>query len=229
MPDSADLIAKIDPDTPNRMDEIYRYQRFIYDLTRKYFLLGRDTLLRNLDPPVEGAILEIGCGTGRNLLQASRLYPGRRIFGFDISSQMLQTARRAVAKAQHAEHIALAEADAASFDAVTMFGQAGMQGFDRIYISYTLSMIPAWRHVLPRAIAALAPDGAIHIVDFGPQSGLPPAFRRALFTWLAAFSVHPVLDLGPCLEGLAENSGMSLQISYPYRGYAIRAVLKRSA
>ena len=50
------------------MDRLYRHQRHIYDLTRKYYLLGRDELIAELDPPPHGTVLEIGCGTGRNLL-----------------------------------------------------------------------------------------------------------------------------------------------------------------
>ena len=33
------------------MDGIYRYQRYIYDATRKYYLLGRDRMLDGLRPP----------------------------------------------------------------------------------------------------------------------------------------------------------------------------------
>ncbi len=51
-------------DAGQHMDGIYRYQRYIYDATRKYFLLGRDTLLDELDPPDGGSVLEVGCGTG---------------------------------------------------------------------------------------------------------------------------------------------------------------------
>ncbi|HEY0281515.1 MAG TPA: hypothetical protein VGC27_02700 [Rhizomicrobium sp.] len=28
------------------MDEIYRHQRYVYDLTRKYYLFGRDRLIK---------------------------------------------------------------------------------------------------------------------------------------------------------------------------------------
>ena len=28
------------------MDDVYRYQRLIYDVTRKYYLLGRDEMIR---------------------------------------------------------------------------------------------------------------------------------------------------------------------------------------
>ena len=39
------------------MDRIYRRQRHIYDVTRKYYLLGRDGLIRSLKPPPAGTIL----------------------------------------------------------------------------------------------------------------------------------------------------------------------------
>ncbi len=60
------------------MDRIYRHQRHIYDLTRKYYLLGRDALIRDLAPVPGDTVLEIGCGTGRNLILAARRYPDAR-------------------------------------------------------------------------------------------------------------------------------------------------------
>lgn len=33
------------------MDATYRHQRRIYDVTRRHFLLGRDRLIAELDPP----------------------------------------------------------------------------------------------------------------------------------------------------------------------------------
>jgi len=37
-------------DAARQMDRMYRYQRHIYDLTSKYYLLGRDRLIATLDP-----------------------------------------------------------------------------------------------------------------------------------------------------------------------------------
>ncbi len=76
------------------MDAIYRYQRYVYDATRKFYLLGRDRVIDELAPPPGGRVLEIACGTGRNLIAAARRYPGARFYGFDISTAMLDTARR---------------------------------------------------------------------------------------------------------------------------------------
>ncbi|MDX5362176.1 MAG: class I SAM-dependent methyltransferase, partial [Alphaproteobacteria bacterium] len=77
-----------------RMDRMYRYQRHIYDLTRKYYLLGRDRAIEGLRLPSRGRLLEVGCGTGRNLLAAHRRYPEARLYGLDISAQMLASAHR---------------------------------------------------------------------------------------------------------------------------------------
>lgn len=208
------------------MDGIYRYQRYIYDATRKYYLLGRDKLLDELRPPAGGSILEIGCGTGRNLILAAKRYPSARLYGFDISSEMLKTARGAIARAGYSDRIIVAEGDASDFDTEAMFGIAG---FDRVFISYALSMIPSWRDVLEPSLEAVAPGGRLHIVDFGQQAGWPAWFRAALFAWLAKFSVSPRADLEDTLRHAATEAGATLEFQRLYRGYADYAVLTRAA
>ena len=42
------------------MDAIYRSQRHFYDLTRKYYLLGRDALIEGLAPPPGGSAWQVG-------------------------------------------------------------------------------------------------------------------------------------------------------------------------
>ncbi len=206
-----------------RMDAIYRGQRHIYDLTRKYYLLGRDGLIRDLAPPPGGSILEVGCGTARNLIAAARAWPNARCHGFDISPAMLATARAALKRSGLQDRVRLAAADATDFQA-ELFGQAG---FDRVFLSYTLSMIPAWREAIDRAAAAVAPGGSLHIVDFGQQERLPRWWRAALFTWLARFEVTPRADLREALQATARRHGMRLRFQSTMRGYAWRAMLSR--
>lgn len=206
------------------MDGIYRYQRHVYDLTRKYFLLGRDRLLADLQPPPGGTVVEIGCGTARNLIVAAKRYPHARFVGFDISEEMLVTARNSVARAGLSDRITLKQGDATSFDLEQMFG---VPAVDRAFCSYTLSMIPPWRNVLPVAISTLAPGGRLHIVDFGQQSGLPRAFRSLLFAWLAQFSVHPRADLEQALSEATRQAEVELEFRALYRGYADYAVVTR--
>src|SRR6516225_5936051 len=170
------------------MDRIYRRQRHLYDFTRKYYLLGRDRLIHRLSPPAGSRVLEIGCGTARNLVVASRAYPDVHFFGIDISSEMLETARHVVEREGLGPFIRLARADATTFDPALQFG---VPGFSRIFASYTLSMIPGWQVVLARALTWLAPGGELHIVDFGGQEGLPDWFRTSLRSWLGLFHVEP--------------------------------------
>jgi S-adenosylmethionine-diacylgycerolhomoserine-N-methlytransferase len=208
------------------MDGVYRRQRHVYDLTRKYYLLGRDRMLAGLDASTESTVLEVGCGTGRNLVLASRLYPGARLFGLDISSEMLRSASASLAREGIAPRTRLAEADATDFDAHALFGR---DCFDRVFISYALSMIPGWERAIGQALRCLAPGGSLHIVDFGSQERLPGWFRAALRGWLAKFHVAPRNTLGAELQRQANAAGMSLEFAPLYRGYAVHAVVRRTA
>src|SRR5690606_10200722 len=150
---------------------------------------------------------EVGCGTARNLILAARRYPEVAAYGFDISPVMLDTARRNIARARLSERIVVAEGDAARWSAVALLGVAG---FERIFISYALSMIPPWREALESAYQGLVPGGELHVVDFGQQERLPRWFRRGLHAWLAQFSVMPRADLIDELAALAQRHGAIL-------------------
>lgn len=207
--------------TAGLMDRIYRHQRHIYDASRKFYLLGRDQLIEGLQPPAGGSILEIGCGTGRNLVKIAQRYPACDCYGLDVSAEMLVTARASVARAGLAGRIRLAQADATDFDPQALFGRPG---FDRIVISYALSMIPPWQPVVAEALRRLSAGGSLHVVDFGDQAGLPDAFKRLLSRWLALFHVTPREDLPAVMRELAQAAGADCRVDAPYRGYAIHAV-----
>ncbi len=202
------------------MDRIYRRQRHIYDFTRKYYLLGRDRMIARLAPPQGSRALEIGCGTARNLVRAARAYPDVEFYGIDISAEMLDTARHSIVRKGLTAHIQVAQADATHFDPAILFG---VPGFSRIFISYSLSMIPAWQAVLQQAYARLLPGGELHIVDFGRQEKLPLAFKRALRAWLRLFHVQPRDDL----EGELQRLGIPATIERPFLGYFQQAVCRR--
>ncbi|UDL89681.1 methyltransferase domain-containing protein [Mesorhizobium sp. PAMC28654] len=204
------------------MDGVYRWQRHIYDLTRKYYLLGRDRLIEGLDVPAGGTVLELGCGTGRNIILAARRYPEARFFGLDISSEMLETASAAIARQGLSAHVKLAKGDATDFDARALFGLAS---FDRIFVSYSLSMIPGWEKTVSTALDALSPEGSLHIVDFGQQEGLPRWSRSLLRGWLRKFHVEPRANLREVLDSQSQRSGATFRFRTLYRGYAWLAVL----
>ncbi|MFN3131467.1 class I SAM-dependent methyltransferase [Roseibium sp.] len=211
-------------DTAGLMDAVYRNQRHIYDLTRKYYLLGRDRLIRDLAPSEGSHVLELGCGTGRNLIAAAKRYPNVRFYGLDISEQMLETARANIEKAGLTDRIILVRGDASDPAAVKPLG---ISQFERVFFSYTLSMMPIWREALAAGLAHLVPQGRIHIVDFGQQEELPVWFKALLMKWLASFHVTPRADLQEELQKLAQDNGATCSYKPIYRGYAVMADLRK--
>lgn len=177
------------------MDRVYRRQRHIYDFTRKYYLFGRDRLIDGLALKPGARVLEVGCGTARNLVRIAKRHPDAKIFGLDASSQMLITAERVLEGAAVRAKLVQAYAEDLS---PSLFDETDL--FDVILFSYSLSMIPDWRTALRAAIRALAPDGSLNIVDFGDLKGLGSLGESLLRGWLSLFHVAPREELLSALE-----------------------------
>jgi S-adenosylmethionine-diacylgycerolhomoserine-N-methlytransferase len=207
------------------MDRQYRFQRHVYDLSRRYYLLGRLHLVEKLQPARGGSVLEMGCGTGWNMARVLERYPDANVFGSDISEAMLATARAKLARFG-AQRVQLAQGDATVFDPVSAFNR---RHFDRVYISYAVSMIPPWREAIRHATSLVAPGGTLSIVDFGSCEGWPRVMRSGLYSFLAAYHVTPRTDLDAVLRELAAANGWSLTTQQLYRGYATYAELRRPA
>jgi S-adenosylmethionine-diacylgycerolhomoserine-N-methlytransferase len=210
-----------------RMDRMYRYQRHIYDLSRKFYLLGRDRLIRDLEPGRAARVCEIGCGTGRNLVALARRYPDARVFGIDASNEMLKTARATIARAGFSGRIQIERCLADELDPAGTFGLDAP--FDAILFPYTLSMIPDWRRAVDRAAEVLKPTGLLAVVDFSEQRGLPGWFQTLLHRWLALFDVTPRAALPRYLSALATREHGSLTIEPLYRNYACLLRYRRPA
>jgi S-adenosylmethionine-diacylgycerolhomoserine-N-methlytransferase len=228
-------------DVTRAMNSMYRYTRHVYDASRKFYLLGRDRLIRELALRPDEVVIEAGCGTARNLIKMARAYPGARFYGFDASEEMLKTARDNVARAGLADRITLAHGFAQNFDPRALFNLDPAR-IDRIVFSYALSMIPPWResvdHALsliqnnvipaqagistPHEVAAFAATTSrpksIHIVDFGSQEGLPAWFRAFLFWWLDLFGVHFRPELPVYIASLSSQN-LRPQITQGLKGY----------
>lgn len=202
------------------MDQVYRRQKHVYDLTRKYYLFGRDRLIAELGAQPGARLLELGCGTGRNLAQIATAYPDVRLYGIDISTEMLD-----LAQAKLATRATLAAGDATSFDPARAFASdraLAIAGFDHIVLSYALSMIPDWQGTIAHAVNHLAPGGRLHIVDFGDLGGLPRVLSGVLRRWLALFHVNPRDAMAEFAGRLAATHGFVHAITHgPGRYYQL--------
>jgi len=211
-----------DADHGALMDSVYKGQRHIYDLTRKYYLFGRDTLIEGLNAEPGMRVLEVACGTGRNLAKIGKAWPGAQLYGLDISAEMLKNAGKSLGQRAYLE-----QGDACSFEPRAVFGDDAPEGgFDRIAVSYALSMIPDWEAALSHAAGQLAPGGELHLVDFGDLSGLPGPFQRMMHGWLAKFHVQTRTALPQTAARLATDRGMELTSKRGKLGYFQLHVLK---
>ena len=186
-----------------RMDRMYRPQKHIYDLTRRYYLLGRDRLIEGLDARPGQTVLDIGCGTGRNLVRIGRRYPRTRLFGLDAAEPMLEAAAAKLRRA--GVRATLARGVAEALDAATLFAHPAR--FDHITISYCLSMVDDPQAAIRAAIGHLAPGGTLHIVDFGDMARLPLWFQGLVRAWLARFDVRHRPEVPLTLDAAARERG----------------------
>jgi S-adenosylmethionine-diacylgycerolhomoserine-N-methlytransferase len=160
-----------------RLEGFYAPQAERYDAFRSRLLHGRDALIEALEIPAAARVVELGCGTGRNLASIEKVRPVATLTNIqlvDLCPALLAVARQRVLGMANVEVI---EADA------TLWQPAAPA--ERVYLSYALTMMPDWRAVLANAYAMLAPGGRLGLVDFHlPETGnrLGNRFWR---TWFA--------------------------------------------
>jgi S-adenosylmethionine-diacylgycerolhomoserine-N-methlytransferase len=196
------------------MNEIYRYQRHFYDFTRVAFLFGRDRLLGRMELGDGARVLEVGCGTARNLVKLSAKNPTLELYGLDASTEMLETAQANVARRRLDGRVTLGHGLAQELSPLRDFG---VPAFDAVFFSYSLSMIPACTRSVDAALASLKANGSIYIVDFCDLGGLPPLLRHSLTAWLRLFGVEHRPELHEHLAALARDGAGELE-SQPFLG-----------
>ncbi len=211
-------------ETLENLDRKYHLQRRFYDFTRKYYLLGRDQLLREMNVKPGETVLEVGCGTGRNLVILAKRHPDAFFFGLDASMEMLEMADAKLDSARLG-NVTLANVLAEDFYYVNTFEMTDR--FDKIFFSYSISMIPSWREAIDNALNNLRPGGVLFIVDFYDQKDISRTFRKMLQNWLKAFHVQFWNDLLPYLGTLETKGLVRLTITPIYKRYAFIARLEK--
>lgn len=198
-----------------RLDAFYRPQAADYDAFRERLLHGRRELIEHMDLPADARVVELGGGTGRNLL-----FFGERLSGFrgvdlvDLCPALLEEARRRTAGMPN---VRVVEADAV--------GYRCDEPVDCAYFSYSLTMIPDWRGAIESAIDMLRPGGLLGVVDFYVSEANPPpgAVRHGrlerLFwpRWFAHDGVRPSHEHLRCLqERLSQRLLAERRAQVPY-------------
>jgi S-adenosylmethionine-diacylgycerolhomoserine-N-methlytransferase len=218
-----------DGDQAAAMDRMYRLTRHIYDLTRAYYLLGRDQMLAKIGTGPATATLEVGCGTARNLIKLARRPQPGLLCGLDASQEMLDTAAASIARAgvpaAGLEPIRLRQALAENLDAKLLFDRD--KPFDTIFFSYCLSMVPTWPGAIEAALANLEPGGLLLIVDFWDQRDLPGVFAAGLKRWLSLFHVHYRPEVHAALVELGRAGRADVSFESVARRYAYIATIRK--
>lgn len=211
----------MDVDQVQKMDRMYRWTRHVYDLTRRYYLLGRDRMLREVATRPAGHVVEVGCGTARNLKRLYAHAPQHTLYGIDASHEMLDTARQNLAST--GADVRLTQGLAEDLTRETL-GRTG--GFDVLFFSYVLSMIPTWKDAVDAAVESARPGGTIYVVDFWDQGDLPSGFASLLQGWLSLFDVHHRPELLAYLRALDADGTGTLTLEPVARRYAYVARLQ---
>ncbi len=186
------------------IERYYRLHSHIYDATRWSFLFGRSAILREAAADFEDMrpthILEVGCGTGKNLVNLCRLLPQAELTGVDLSETMLTVARRKTAPLGPRVRL-LHGAYGPTFQ--------NDRPRDLILFSYALSMFnPGFEEAIATAHRDLTPGGHIAVVDFHDTRF--PFFER----WMGVNHVRMNGQLQPLLTAQFESRINRLRMAY---------------
>ena len=128
-----------------KMEGYYQLHSKIYDATRWSFLFGRNRIIdlaaKQCQPK---RILEIGCGTGKNIKKLLREFPDAKVLGIDAAKAMIDVAEKELqAKKDQVELI----------HGLYEKPLGGEEKYDMVLISYCLTMVnPGWEGIVDVAI-----------------------------------------------------------------------------
>jgi demethylmenaquinone methyltransferase/2-methoxy-6-polyprenyl-1,4-benzoquinol methylase len=174
--------------------------RAFYDrISRAYDLIAdanekpaREAGLKLLDPKPGERVLEIGFGTGNEVLElARRVAPGGKVAGIDISPGMLAVAQEKIQKQQPVPvELQVADARQLPFPAGS---------FDAVYTSFTLELFP--EEDLPIVLAevkrVLRAGGRVGVVSMATvKPGQRPSVLEHVYVWMHRHFPH-IVDCRP--------------------------------
>jgi demethylmenaquinone methyltransferase/2-methoxy-6-polyprenyl-1,4-benzoquinol methylase len=127
------------------------------------------------------SVLEIGCGTGRNLpYLREAVGAGGQVYGVDLSAGMLARAHD-LTEANNWANVSLVQADAAEYVAP--------RPLDAILFGLSYNTMPHHLTVLRHALTQLRPGGRLVIMDAKVPPGLGGRLILPLSVWLMKLTV----------------------------------------
>lgn len=176
---------------PSALQRYYRLHASIYDATRWSFLFGRQKIIDLAAAECRPQkILEVGCGTGRNLEALAKQFSDAEITGIDLSSDMLAIAQKKLTSYQN--RMKLIEQQ---YNRPLTNDIGEVIEYDLILFSYALSMFnPGWDEAIQVASDQLSKQGVIAVVDFHHSRFKP--FR----SWMQVNHVNMEGHLQPLLK-----------------------------
>lgn len=155
-----------------RHPRLYAAQDWLTFLGRPHAIRRRAVAATRAVPGAR--VLEVACGTGRNFQYIEeRIGPEGRLVGFDLSPEMLSSARD-LSRRSGWSNVELVQGDAAVLD-------VGPEPFDAVLSILGISVVPDFVAALERCHALLHPGGILSICDAllfdGALRVLNPAVR----------------------------------------------------
>lgn len=133
-----------------------------------------------------GRVLEVGVGTGLSLPHYA---PYLKIFGVDISPEMLEKARERVGKHDLRNVEGLGEMDAAHLDFPD-------NAFDIVVAMYVMTVVPNPERVMQELERVCAPGGEVMIVNhFSQDHGARGWVERKMAPYADHLGWHPIFPL----------------------------------
>lgn len=159
-------------------------QRLIFEPVQKTVLELAETQVAH-----PGAILDVGCGTGRLLRSAAERFPDARLQGVDAAEGMIEQARASAGEGTRID-FKLATAEELPF---------GDSQFDLVFSTMTFHHWADQRQGIAEVSRVMTPSGRWILADF-VVAGVLRHFRRLLR--LRQFPEHSELDASLATAGL---------------------------
>jgi ubiquinone/menaquinone biosynthesis C-methylase UbiE len=187
----------------------------------------RATLISNLCLQEGQVVLEVGAGTGRNLLRiAARGAQGIRFYALDLSKEMLQRCRESCETYNLSVKLCLGNAEYLPFPS---------DCFDAVLLAGCLNDLPDQRRAISEMVRVAKPGGRVVLIDKGfapllrksslakkvmesnpsfastpPLQAIPPKATYTLKWFCGAFYIIVI-------KKLVSSTGQSIRMVKPHR------------